>query len=213
MRPRKFTDPNYVRAFREIVARIGGAVRGAPLRMHVAGGAAVHFYTGERISGDIDAALSRRLMPSDDLEVAYTDAAGAPRLLYFDTQYNESFALVHENAHEDSVPLDLPGLARSPVEVRLFSPLDLAVSKLARFTPTDQADIRALARAGLIEPAALRQRAEEALGGYVGDVRKIRTSISLACELVRTARRKATSPAASPPAARKNSRRRAAPRR
>ena len=188
MRPRKFTDLNYVRAFREIVARIGRAARGAPVRMYVAGGAALHFYTGVRISGDIDAALSRRMIPGDDLEVAYADTAGTPRLLYFDTQYNESFALVHEDAHEDSVPLDLPGLGRAPVEVRLFSPLDLAVSKLARFAENDREDIRALARAGLIEEIALRRRAEEALGGYVGDARRIGTSIRLACEIVRKAR-------------------------
>ena len=213
MRPRKFTDPNYVRAFREIVARIGRAARGVPLRMYVAGGAAVHFHTGERISGDIDAALSRRVIPGDDLEVAYTDAAGTPRLLYFDTQYNESFALVHEDAHEDSVPLHLPGLGRAPVEVRLFSPLDLAVSKLARFAGNDQEDIRALARAGLVGEIALRRRAEQALQGYVGDARRVRTSIRLACEMVQNARRKITSPASSQPAARRSSRRRAGRRR
>ena len=188
MRPRKFTDPNYVRAFREIVVRIGRAALAAPLRMYVAGGAAVHFYTGNRISEDVDAAFSRRILPGGDLEVSYTDSAGTPRLLYFDTQYNESFALVHEDAHVDSLPLDLPGLAREPVEVRLFSPLDLAVSKLARFAEHDRDDIRSLARAGLIEQSALRRRAEEALAGYVGESRRIRTSIALACEIVKKAR-------------------------
>jgi hypothetical protein len=189
VRPRKFTDPRYVRAFREIVARIGRNLGGAPVRMYVAGGAAVHFYTGARISGDIDAAFSRRILPGEGLEVSYVDADGNPRLLYFDTQYNESFALVHENAHEDSITLALPGLAREPVEVRLFSPLDLAVSKIARFADHDREDIRALARAGLIEPRSLRRRAEEALGAYVGDSRKVKTSIELACEIARKARR------------------------
>lgn len=188
MRPRKFTDPNYVRAFREIVARIGRAARDQPLRMYVAGGAAVHFYTGARISEDIDATFSRRILPGDHLEVSYTDGAGSPRLLYFDTQYNETFALVHPDAHDDSIALDLPGLAREPVDVRLFSPLDLAVSKLARFAEHDQDDIRALARAGLLRAAGLRRRAGEALGDYVGDARRIGTSIRLACEIVGNAR-------------------------
>lgn len=189
MRPRKFTDPNYVRAFREIVARIGRAAGGQPLRMYVAGGAAMHFYTGARISEDIDAVFSRRILPGDDLEVSFTDAAGSPRLLYFDTQYNESFALVHPDAHDDSVPLDLPGFARGRVEVRLFSPLDLAVSKLARFAEHDQDDIRTLAHAGLVKEETLRHRAEEALAEYVGDERRIKTSIRLACALVAGARR------------------------
>lgn len=197
MRPRKFTDPNYVRAFREIVARISRAVRpvsgGAAagrVRMYVAGGAALHFYTGTRISGDVDAAFSHRIIAGDDLEVSYTDARGDPRLLYFDKQYNETFALVHLEAHDDSIPLALPGLAREPIEVRLFSPLDLAVSKLARFAEHDREDIQVLALAGLIEPRALRRRAEEALSGYVGDPKQIRTSIDLACEIVRKAQRK-----------------------
>lgn len=209
MRPRKFTDPAYLRAFREIVARIGRGLGDSPARMYVAGGAAVHFYTGVRISEDIDATFSRRIVPSEALEVSYTDTVGAPRLLYFDTQYNESFALVHEEAHDDSIPLAIPGLGRNPVEVRLFSPLDLAVSKLARFAEHDQEDICALARAGLIEARSLRRRAEEALGAYVGDSRKVKTSINLACAIVRRARREATSRAASPPASRRSSRRRA----
>ena len=209
MRPRKFTDPAYLRAFREIIARIGRGLGDSPARMYVAGGAAVHFYTGVRISEDIDAAFSRRIVPGEALEVSYTDAEGAPRLLYFDTQYNESFALVHEDAHDDSIPLAIPGMGRNPVEVRLFSPLDLAVSKLARFAEHDREDIRALASAGLIEARSLRRRAEAALAAYVGDTRKIKTSINLACEIVRKARRIATSRAASRPAARRSSRRRA----
>ena len=209
MRPRKFTDPNYVRAFREIVARIAGGLGDDPVRMYVAGGAAVHFYTGARISEDIDATFSRRIIPGEDLEVSYTDAKGATRLLYFDTQYNESFALVHEDAHEDSIPLAIPGLERQPVEVRLFSPLDLAVSKLARFAAHHRDDIRTLAGARLIEPRSLRRRAEEALAGYVGDTRQVRNSIKLACEMARQAQRKTTSRAASPRAGRKSSRRRA----
>ena len=209
LRPRKFTDSNYVRAFREIVSRIGRALRAEPVRMYVAGGAAVHFYTGARISEDIDATFSRRIIPGEGLEVSYTDAEGKPRLLYFDTQYNESFALVHEDAHEDSIPLAIPGLERQPVEVRLFSPLDLAVSKLARFAEHDRGDIQALAGAGLIEPRSLRRRAEAALAGYVGDTRMVKSSIDLACEMVRKARRITTLRAASPPGARRSSRRRA----
>ena len=201
MRPSKFTDPRYVRAFREIVARLGralGTAPQAPVRMYVAGGAAVHFYTGCRISEDIDAALSHRIVAGDALEVSYSDAHGEPRLLYFDKQYNETFALVHRDAHDDSIPLAFPGLARHPIEVRLFSPLNLAVSKLARFAAHDRGGIRALARAGLIEPRALRRRAEEALGGYVGDPSSVRTSIALACDIVRRARSSRRSRARAP---------------
>lgn len=189
MRSSPRAHPGFAQAFREIVARLEKAVAAgpksrAPLRMYVAGGAAVHFYTGARITDDVDAVFSRRLLVPDDLEVAYADRDGATRLLYFDKQYNESFGLVHEDAHADALPLEIEGIDRRMVDVRLFSPLDLAVSKLARFAAHDQDDIKALARAGLLRSTELRKRAEEALAGYVGGAESARTSIDLACKLV-----------------------------
>lgn len=52
----------------------------------------MHFYTGERVSQDIDAAFSRRIALPEDLEVAYRDADGAARMLYLDRQYNDTLA-------------------------------------------------------------------------------------------------------------------------
>lgn len=189
MRPSPRAHPGFALAFREIVARLEKAIAAgppsrAPLRMYVAGGAAVHFYTGARITDDVDAVFSRRLLIPDDLEVAYADRDGATRLLYFDKQYNESFGLIHEDAHADALPLEIEGVDRRMVDVRLFSPLDLAVSKLARFAAHDQDDIKALARAGLLRAAELRKRAHEALAGYVGGADSVRTSIDLACKLI-----------------------------
>jgi hypothetical protein len=189
VRPRLRARGPYLEAFREIAARIARALGNAPKRalpvaMYVAGGAALHFYTGERISQDIDAVFSRRVALPDDLDVAYRDADGRARVLYFDRQYNDTFGLLHEAAHDDAVPLALEGIDPHVLEVRLLSPMDLAVSKVARLSDQDRADIAALARAGLVKADALRRRAEEALGGYVGDVARVRTSIDIACRIV-----------------------------
>ena len=73
------------------------------------------------------------------------------------------------------------------LDVRLLAPVDLAVSKIARLSDQDREDIAALARAGLVKAAALRQRAEEALGGYVGDVARVRNSIDIACRIAEDA--------------------------
>ena len=129
----------YVAAFQEIVFRIARALssvsrRSQPVRMYVAGGAAMHLYTGERVSEDIDAVSSRRIALPEDLEVAYRDADGAARLLYFDRQYNDTFGLLHDEAHQDSVTLSLEGIDPRVIEVRLLSPLDLAVSKVGRLS-------------------------------------------------------------------------------
>ncbi len=180
--------PEYFKAFAEIMRRIehalGKPAAGEPVVVCIAGGAALHLYTGVRVSKDIDAVVMARFLPPGNLEVAWRDADGHARLLYFDTQYNDTYALLHEDAYDDALAIDVPGVDAARMEVRLLSPLDLAVSKLSRYETHDQDDIAALARAGLVDAAALRRRAEEALPGYVGDTRRVRNSIALAAKLV-----------------------------
>lgn len=189
MRPNAAARPEYVAAFRELAARIAAALKevsntALPIQMIVAGGAAMHLYTGARISRDVDAVFSRRIALPEDLEVAYRDVDGAARTLYFDRQYSDSFALMHEDAHEDSIGLTLPGIDARRLDVRLLTPLDLAVSKLSRFSEQDRNDIATLARRGLIDAPTLRRRAQQALAGYVGDVDRVRGSIELGCRIV-----------------------------
>lgn len=57
------------------------------------GGEASRLVTGERVSRDIDASFSHRITLPENLEVAYRDADGAERLLYFDRQYNDMLGL------------------------------------------------------------------------------------------------------------------------
>jgi hypothetical protein len=189
MRPDRAARPEYLAAFREIIQRIRQSLgqvpqRARPVRMYVAGGAALHLYTGERISRDIDATFSHRIALPENLEVAYRDADGATRVLYFDRQYNDTFAIVHQDACEDSVPLALAGMDATVLEVRVLSPLDLAVSKLGRFSSQDREDIVTLARHKLINSVALRRRAEEALRNYVGDTARAQGAIEAAARIV-----------------------------
>jgi hypothetical protein len=73
------------------------------------------------------------------------------------------------------------------LEIRLLARVDLAVSKISRFSAQDRADIVTLARRGLIGGDAVRRRSVEALRGYVGRLDRIRTSIELAAELIHNA--------------------------
>ena len=189
MRPHKRVTQDYLAAFAEIVRRIAVSLKDAPARalpiqMIVAGGAALQFHIGTRVSEDIDASFSRRLVLSDDLNVSYRDADGHARILYLDRNYNDTLGLLHENAHDDAVAVTIPGIDNKIVEVRLLKPLDLAVSKLSRFSDQDRQDIEALAREGLITSKSLRRRAEEALGGYVGNVDVVKNTIDIACRVI-----------------------------
>lgn len=193
MRPDRSARPEFIEAFAALAERIGKSLEGVskrvlPIRMYVAGGAALHFYTGARISEDVDASFSHRIALPENLEVAYRDADGRARVLYFDRNYNDTFALMHEDAWDDSQPLEIASVDPRVLEVRLLSPLDLAVSKLARFSSQDREDIIALARRRLVDAPGLRKRAEEALGGYVGDTARMKGSIDIACRIIADAR-------------------------
>ncbi|MGH8649323.1 MAG: DUF6036 family nucleotidyltransferase [Burkholderiales bacterium] len=178
----KRADPAYLEAFRSLVQRL---VRSAkvnpqePLEMYLAGGAAIHFYTGSRMTDDVDAAFNKKLLVPADLAVIYRDSEGKARSVYFDASYNESYALLHEDAHQDAVRLRLEGI--DGVRIFVLQPVDLAVSKLARFGEIDRNDILRLAEDGLITTQELRKRAEAALPAYVGNPEPLRTSLDLAC--------------------------------
>ena len=182
-------DPEYLKAFATIMSRVEKALGSKRLAKQVvvcvAGGAALHFYTGSRYSEDIDATiLARVLLDAQDLQVAYRGEDGHARLLYFDTQYNDSFALLHQDAYDDALSLKLEGVDARRLAVKLLTPLDLAVSKLSRFSEQDQLDIVELARCGLIDAASLRARARSALPDYVGNLERIKNSIDIAARLV-----------------------------
>ena len=193
MKPKIKAQDAYLKAFAEVLARIQQTLKGSrpdvfPIRMYVAGGAALHLLTGARVSEDVDAVFSKRVLFNEEIEVSYRDPDGRARLLYLDRNYNDTLGLLHENAHKDAQPVAFPGIDRKLIDVRILAPIDLAVSKLSRFSDQDREDILLLAREGLIASPSLRKRAEEALGGYVGDLGSVRSSIDIACRLIESAR-------------------------
>lgn len=189
MQPDKHVRPEFLAAFRELAGRIASTLtqvpkRTLPIRMCVAGGAALHLYTGERVSADIDASFSHRIALPDDLEVSYVGPDGTAQLLFFDRQYNDTLGLLHGDAYDDSLPLKLDGIDSAVLDVRLLSPLDLAVSKLGRFSEQDRSDIVALAKLKLVDSGRLRARAQAALAGYVGDIKRVTGAIDIACRIL-----------------------------
>lgn len=193
MRPDARVWGEYLKAFTRIVQKVSAQLGNVdpkllPIRLYVAGGAALHLRTGARLTEDIDGVFSRRVVLGEDVQAAYKDRDGRARLLYLDRNYNDTLGLMHENAYADSEPVELPGTDSRVLEVRALSPVDLAVSKLSRFNDTDRGDIEVLAREKLVDAPSLRRRAEEALRNYVGSTEEIRTSIDLACNLIASVR-------------------------
>ena len=59
----------------------------------------------------------------------------------------------------------------------LLSPIDLAGSKLSRFTGQDRDDILDLAKSGLINAESLKARAENSLVDYIANIINAQNSI------------------------------------
>ncbi len=154
----------------------------SPLNVYLAGGMAVHLYTASRVTTDVDAEFGSRVFIPNDLIVDVTLEDGTRESIYFDTNYNASFSLLHEDYLDDAIPLDLD---MEQIRLHILSPLDLAVSKIARFAGNDKEDIAELVRLGLTSADEIEQRATSALGGYVGGLAMVRLNLRDALTLAR----------------------------
>ncbi|WP_265285383.1 DUF6036 family nucleotidyltransferase [Verminephrobacter aporrectodeae] len=153
-----------------------------PMNVYLAGGMAVHLYTGSRVTTDVDAEFGSRVLIPGDLIVEVTLENGRPVPIYFDTNYNPTFALMHEDYLGDAIALDW-GLEK--IRLHVLSPVDLAVSKIVRFADNDKEDIAALVGLGLTTADAIEQRATSAIGGYVGGLAMLRLNLRDAVALAR----------------------------
>jgi hypothetical protein len=160
-----------------------GGFSGNPVQMYLAGGMAVNYYCGSRYTEDVDATFSARLLvPSRDLAIDYLRHDGSPSTLYFDANYNDTFALMHPDYRDDSIPWDGIGNENRLIQLRVLTPVDLAVSKISRSSTQDLEDIRQLASLGVFSAVDLKTRAFEALDFYVGNTIWVRGTIERICE-------------------------------
>jgi len=159
------------------------AYQGEPIIMYLAGGLAVNYYCGSRFTADVDASFSRRMaLDYNDLIVDFSDATGKRTQLYFDTTYSATLGPMHEDYEDDSQEWIGIGNERRLVKLRVLSPVDLAVSKLGRFEGNDRGDILELAKFGYFTVDEFRRRAEAAASYFVGNVRRLQTTIDIACK-------------------------------
>ena len=154
----------------------------SPVNVYLAVGMAVHLYTSDRVTTDVDAEFGARVFIPNDLIVDVTLEDGTREAVHFDTNYNSTFALMHEDYTDDAIPLDM-GIEH--IRLHVLSPLDLAVSKIARFADNDKDDIAALVRLGLTSADEIEQRATSALAGYIGGQAMLKLNLRDAVVLAR----------------------------
>jgi hypothetical protein len=177
--------PELSKALSELLDQMDASIRkggynGPPITMYLAGGMAVNFYCGTRYTEDVDAFYTHRVHVGP-CEVSYRHKDGNPSFLYLDNNYNPTFGLLHENHDRDAVEWTGIGNERRKIHLYVLSPVDLAVTKISRYSTQDREDILALASASLFSADQLRNRATEALRDYIGDRAPVITSIELIC--------------------------------
>jgi hypothetical protein len=160
-----------------------GSYEGSPIIMYLAGGMAVNYYCGTRYTEDVDAFYDRRVRVGPCV-VSYRHKDGNPSFLYLDNNYNPTFGLLHEHHDRDAVEWSGIGNEKRRLHLYVLSPVDLAVTKISRYSPQDREDILALASLGLFSADQLRNRSIEALVDYVGDHAPVMTSIELICRQI-----------------------------
>lgn len=161
----------FVKMFQNIEEDLNTNVK---IQAYLAGGMAIHFYTGYRATGDIDIEFSHRLSLPDDFIIEAELENGDIRPLYIDKNYNSTFALMHPDYQEDSieVPFDFKNF-----DIRVLNPADLIVSKIARFAGNDKEDIQQILMLGLTTTEQIEQRAKEALEYFVGNTSYLKHNI------------------------------------
>lgn len=152
----------------------------SPINAYLAGGMAVHLYTADRVTTDVDAEFGGRIHIPGDLVVEVALENGERQAVYFDTNYNSTFALMHEDYLDDAIPVDL---GTNLVRVHVLSPVDLAVSKISRLAPNDKEDIASLVELGLTSAQEIEQRATSAIGGYIGGIEMLKLNLKDAIKI------------------------------
>lgn len=177
-----YTNTPLAKAVAELFRRLEERLElTTPVNVYLAGGVAVHFYTGDRSTTDLDAEFDHKLLLPSDLMVEMQLEDGSTQVVYFDSNYNPTFALMHEDYIEDAEPVI--EMDTGHFKVYVLSPVDLAVSKIARLAENDREDIKALVRLGLTSSSAIRQRANDAVTGYIGSQRMLKGNIESAVSI------------------------------
>lgn len=180
-------SPAFLAALSTLIRRVDKALaeyRGPAIDLYMGGGAAAHVYTFRPFPDDVDLAVGRRILLPADVSVRCTDETGRDRMLRLDRHTPFFLGLLHEQALEDARWMEIPKVSAERLRLRILTPVDLAVSKLARYSTADQADIAALATAGLLPIEEFRTRAREAIFEYIGRVNDARRAMDAAATLI-----------------------------
>lgn len=138
------------------------------VRVVIFGGCAVHLLTQARGSQDVDAELmaSHLLNKSElmaELKVPVDYLAGDDyETLVYDFNYSNTLGPLHEDYLDRAISLQGFSNDRA-LQISVASGVDVAISKLDRFTDRDRSDIELLIKSKRVDPRQLLKLGSEAI--------------------------------------------------
>ncbi|HBO1414556.1 DUF6036 family nucleotidyltransferase [Pseudomonas aeruginosa] len=188
-------------AIGKLFARALPLLKGNPpgsLKIYIFGGCAVHLLTHARGSADIDAEIeAARVLRKDEIMTVYMppegyeDTDGRDLQVYLDQNYTNALGPLHEDYRERAIPLE--GFeGEQPLHIFVAAGVDLAISKLGRFTENDQADIEQLIECGRVDVGQFVTLATDAINYAVGNQRAMRGCLHMVTAKYLEDRRDAT---------------------
>lgn len=177
-------SPTLEPALRDWLGRVAehlGDTQG-DVRANLVGDLAYRLWTGDAREVDARIEWSKRIaLPPWLMHFLLPAAGGAPGEARIEHGFSECQGCYAEDWHMRAVPLERIG----SLDIRVISPLDLAVSKVIWFEARDRADVVELCRRGLVVPDIFEERAHAALPRYVGGEALYGLQLKEAIQIVR----------------------------
>lgn len=160
----------------KLFSRILPLLKGAPpgtVKVYLFGGCAVHLLTHYRGSEDIDAEIeAAKLVRDQDLLAVFSvpeeyEDHGWLKEVYLDYRFNNALCPLHEDYRDRAIPVEgFPEVF--PLHVFVAAGVDIAISKLGRFSDQDHRDIQKLIETGRVDVKQFISLATEAIDYAVG---------------------------------------------
>jgi len=144
----------------KLAKRIPAKHKKEPVNLYIAGGIAIYFHTASRVSKDVDAIIDKDIDIPRKLSVLWLNENGEFEELEFDKNYTDTLGIMHEDYDKRAIhkfTID------SRLKVHVLSPIDLIISKLARFVEQDQQDIKSIIINDLVDKKELEILTKDAI--------------------------------------------------
>ncbi|SFK54465.1 hypothetical protein [Methylophaga sulfidovorans] len=156
------------------------------IRAYIINDSALYLYTKQAKPLSIEICFSERLIIPEGMVETYldeleTDMKKQLKTIRLDRSYHDGAGLLHPDYKNDSSFI-CHAANTDKIALYVISPLDLAVSKLARYYDGGDLAIKKLADMGFFNRSEFESRAKETLDSYIGDKKLIFSGIRDATE-------------------------------